>query len=75
MDAQFSSPLSHDSTDPRTELMDRLIQGLYALGLKLEYCIVLVDESPEQARAGLDAAISDLGDVIDDLRRHLPNHR
>ena len=75
MDTQYSSPLSHDGTDPRTELMDRLIQGLYGLGLKLEYCIALIDESPDQARAGLDAAITDLGDTIDDLRRHLPNHR
>ncbi|HEY7465825.1 MAG TPA: histidine kinase [Dehalococcoidia bacterium] len=75
MDTQYSSPSSQDSTDPRIELMDRLIQGLYGLGLKLEYCIALIDESPDQARAGLDAAITDLGDVIDDLRRHLPNHR
>ena len=75
MDRQYSSPRGNDSTDPPTDLMDRLIQGLYGLGLKLEYCIALVDESPDQARAGLDAAISDLGDVIDDLRRHLPNAR
>jgi signal transduction histidine kinase len=75
MDTQRSRPSSNDSSDPKTELMDRLIQGLYGLGLKLEYCIALVDESPEQARAGLDAAITDLGEVIDDLRRHLPNHR
>jgi hypothetical protein len=55
----------------QAELLERTIQGLYALGLKLEYCIALVDEAPEQARAGLDAAITNLGEVIDDMRSHI----
>jgi hypothetical protein len=60
-----------DDLQQESEFMDRLIQGLYGLGLKLEYCIALVEESPDQARDGLDAAITDLGEVIDDLRHHL----
>jgi hypothetical protein len=54
--------------DVQAELADQVIQGLYGIGLKLEYSIALVDDSPAQTRAALDSAISDLGDLIDVLR-------
>ncbi|HLG11500.1 MAG TPA: histidine kinase [Dehalococcoidia bacterium] len=76
MNTQFSNQIDGDRTgNPQADLMDRMIQGLYGLGLKLEYCIALVDESPEQARAGLDAAITDLGEVIDVMRHHMQSLR
>ena len=72
MNTQYSNPAGKDgASNPQADLMDRMIQGLYGLGLKLEYCIALVDESPDQAQAGLDAAITDLGQVIDLMRRHM----
>ena len=47
---------------------DDTIQALFGIGLKIEYCIALLDESPEQAKAGLDATISDLSTLIEGLR-------
>jgi len=52
-------------------LHDGLIQSIYGVGLKLEYCISLVDESPEQAKAGLEAAIIGLSDVIVQIRSRI----
>jgi signal transduction histidine kinase len=50
------------------EIHDNAIQTLYGVGLKLEYCIALMDESPEQAKAGLDATISAIGEMISSIR-------
>ena len=52
-------------------LHDDLIQWLWGVGLKLEYCIALVDESPEQAKDGLEEAITILSDVIVQIRSRL----
>lgn len=48
--------------------VDECIQTLYALGLRLEYCIALVDEAPDQAKAGMDSAISSLAALVNELR-------
>jgi signal transduction histidine kinase len=67
-----SGPGSRDGQyGPEIDLMDTTIQGLYALGLKLEYCLTLVDESPEQTKAGLDAAVNEVGQLIEPLRRQI----
>ena len=50
------------------KLLDDTIQALFGMGLKIEYCIALFDESPDEAKAGLDAAISGLSDLIVELR-------
>lgn len=60
---------------PEIDLMDKTIQGLYGLGLKLEYCLALLDESPEQARDGLDAAVNEVGRLIEPLRRQIQGLR
>jgi hypothetical protein len=49
-------------------LADRVIQDLYGIGLKVEYSIALLEDSPVQTRVALDAVISDLGQLIDILR-------
>jgi len=59
------------SLDIELDLHDGTIQALFGVGLKLEYCMALVDESPEQAKAGLDAAISNLSDLIETLRSRI----
>ena len=66
-----SSPVTARGAYKDSDELEHLIQGLYALGLKLEYCINLVEESPEQARDGLDSAITGLGEAIDLLRDHM----
>jgi signal transduction histidine kinase len=60
---------------PEIDLMDTTIQRLYGLGLKLEYCLTLLDESPEQARDGLDAAVNEVGQLIEPLRRRIQRLR
>jgi len=70
-----SGPGSRDGREGQhsaeIDLMDSTIQGLYGLGLKLEYCLELLDESPEQARDGLDAAVNEVGRLIEPLRRQI----
>jgi signal transduction histidine kinase len=52
-------------------LHDDTIQMLFAVSLKVEYCLEVIEESPEQARAGLEHVVSDLGDLIAGLREHI----
>ena len=70
------------STDTETQedthelkLHDDTIQALFGIGLKIEYCIALFDESPDQAKAGLDAVISGLSDLIEGLRDRIDDIR
>ena len=53
------------------KLHDDTIQALFGIGLKIEYCIALFDESPDQAKAGLDGTISDLSELIEGLRQRI----
>lgn len=55
------------------ELHDSTIQMLCALGLKIEYCQALLDESPDQARAGLDSVITEMSELIAGLRGRIDN--
>lgn len=50
---------------------DGTIQALYGLALHLENCIHLIDQSPAEAKAGLDGAISRLNGVIGELRNRI----
>jgi hypothetical protein len=50
------------------EQQDWTIQVLYGIGLKLEYCLDLLTEAPDQARDGLDSVIVSISDLIDDVR-------
>lgn len=59
----------HEGSAPlELRLHDDTIQMLFGLGLRIEYCIALMDESPEQAKEGLDHVITDLNEVIAALR-------
>lgn len=50
------------------ELHDSTIQTLYGVGLQLENCLVLADESVPALKIELDAAIVRLYRVIEDVR-------
>jgi hypothetical protein len=50
------------------DFLDGLVHGLFGLGLKLEYCVALMDDSPDQAKSGIDAAIGNVGQLIEPLR-------
>jgi len=53
------------------DVHDGTIQGLYGLALLLENCIHLIDQSPSEAKAGLDSAISRLNSLIGQLRSQI----
>ena len=50
------------------QLHDNTIQMLFAITLKVEYCLAVIDESPDQAKIGLDHVVTDLSDLITGLR-------
>ncbi len=53
------------------EVLESTIQQLYALGLRLEVCLHLVDEEADSHREVVDSAITCLGDLIDRLRERI----
>lgn len=65
--------LPHQPGGHELHLHDETIQALFGLGLRIEYCIALFDESPDQAKAGLDSTITDLGVLIAELRARIDN--
>jgi signal transduction histidine kinase len=52
-------------------LHDDTIQMLFAISLKVEYCLEVIDESPRQAKVGLEHVVAELGDLITGLRRRI----
>ena len=53
------------------DLHDNIIQAICAVGMGLEECRHLIQESPEAAGNQLTRAIAELNVVIHDVRRHL----
>lgn len=49
-------------------LHDDTIQMLFGISLKVEYCLEVLADSPEQVQVGLNHVLSDLSDVIAGLR-------
>jgi signal transduction histidine kinase len=60
------------TTEPRKaqelRLHDDTIQMLFAISLKVEYCLAVLDDAPEQTRSGLNHVIADVNDLISGLR-------
>jgi hypothetical protein len=56
--------------DPGVEIefLDRILQGLFGLGLKLEYCLSVLDDSPAQARVGLEGVVSGFDELTEPIR-------
>jgi signal transduction histidine kinase len=53
------------------DLHDGIIQSIYAVGLMLEYCNLLLDENPTAAKSKLSQAITSLNEVIRDIRNYI----
>lgn len=64
-----------ESSQPELKLHDDTIQLLFGIGLKIEYCLEVVDESLSQARDGLDGVIADLGQLIESIRGRIDDLR
>jgi signal transduction histidine kinase len=53
------------------DLHDGIIQSIYAVGLILEFCNLLLDEDPHSAKGKLSQAITGLNEVIRDIRNYI----
>jgi signal transduction histidine kinase len=53
------------------DLHDGIIQSIYAVGLILEFCNLLLDEDPRGAKGKLSQAITGLNEVIRDIRNYI----
>jgi signal transduction histidine kinase len=53
------------------DLHDGIIQSIYAVGLILEYCNLLLDEDSPSAKGKLNQAITGLNEVIRDIRNYI----
>ena len=70
-----TDPTKTITPDALEEFQDTAIQSLYAVSLRLENCLQLLDDAPENVRPELNSAIKSLNSVIRDVRRsifHLP---
>jgi hypothetical protein len=50
------------------EFLDRILQNLFGLGLKLEYCLSVLEDSPCQARVGVEGVIEGLSQLAGPIR-------
>jgi signal transduction histidine kinase len=53
------------------ELNDAMIQNLYGVGLKLQYCQEVIDESPPQAKKALSDILDGLDGLIQEIRNRM----
>ncbi|HEU0072505.1 MAG TPA: hypothetical protein VFS30_00700 [Dehalococcoidia bacterium] len=53
------------------EFLDHLLQDMFGLGLKLEYCLLVLDEAPAQARVGMEDVVSGLEGMVDPIRAQI----
>jgi two-component system sensor histidine kinase DevS len=53
------------------DLHDGIIQSIYAVGLTLEHARLLMNETPDYARARIEQAITDLNSTIRDIRTYI----
>ena len=53
------------------ELLDQVLQGLFGVGLKLEYCLSVLDDSPDQARSGMQDAVASLDEIASPIREQI----
>jgi hypothetical protein len=68
--AQQPAPDDLIGTSPEAdiEFLDHILQSLFGLGLKLEYCLSVLEDSPAQARAGLEGVVSGFDDLTEPIR-------
>jgi len=57
--------------DTEIEFLDHILQGLFGLGLKLEYCLSVLDDSPDQAKMSLEGIVSGFDDLAEPLREEI----
>lgn len=53
------------------EFLDRILQDLFGLGLKLEYSLSVLDDAPAQARVAMEDVVSGLDDIVEPLRSQI----
>jgi hypothetical protein len=53
------------------EFLDQVLQDLFGVGLKLEYCLSVLEDSPEQAKMGIEDAVSGLDEIASPIREQI----
>ena len=52
-------------------MYDRSIQTLFGIGLRLEYCLALLDPDAEQISTALNDVMDDIAELTVDLRTRI----
>lgn len=65
------SASSNRFSERDVEFLDRILQDLFGLGLKLEYCLSVLDDTPDQARTGIEDVVSGLDDISVPIREQI----
>jgi hypothetical protein len=50
------------------QFLDRILQDLFGVGLKLEYCLSVLEDAPAQARTGMEDVVTDLDQLVEPIR-------
>jgi signal transduction histidine kinase len=58
-------------TEHDIEFLDRILQDLFGMGLKLEYCLSVLDDAPAQAKTGMEDVVTDLDQLVEPIRAEI----
>jgi len=62
------NPAAYQLSQRDIEFLDRILQDLFGVGLKLEYCLSVLEDSPSQARIGIEDAVGNLAEMMGPIR-------
>jgi hypothetical protein len=53
------------------EFLDRILHDIFGMGLKLEYCLTVLDDAPAQARTGMEGVVTSLNQLVEPIRAEI----
>ena len=53
------------------DFLDHILQDLFGMGLKLQYCLAVLDDTPAEARDGIEDVVSSLSDMAEPIRMRI----
>jgi hypothetical protein len=70
-DSSISDSVSRSLAEDDIAFLDRILQDLFGLGLKLEYCLTVMEDTPAQARTGIEGVVSGLDNLAEPIRNEI----
>lgn len=55
------------------DFLDHILQDLFGMGLKLQYCLAVLDDTPAEARDGIEDVVTTLGEMAEPIRMRIHN--